>query len=111
MVAVGHSATYCNIRGWSVLVPDVGTSASSSMAVYVAAHDESPKRLTPRPQLRRKLGNDNRTSRAPMVDGFQQAIRAGRLKPGAPETKHILGKMFLASFMSGVDTPRFDAAV
>ncbi len=46
-----------------------------------------------------------------MVDGFQQAIRAGRLKPGAPETKHILGKMFLASFMSGVDTPRFDAAV
>ena len=48
---------------------------------------------------------------APTVDGFQQATRAGRLKPGAPETKHILGKMFLASFMSGGDPPRFDAAV
>ncbi len=27
---------------------------------------------------------------------FQLAIREGRLKPGAPDTKHILGKMFLA---------------
>jgi hypothetical protein len=48
---------------------------------------------------------------APTVGEFQQAVRAGRLKPGAPETKHILGKMFLASFFSGVTPPEFDAAV
>jgi hypothetical protein len=33
------------------------------------------------------------------------------LKPGVPETRHILGKMFLASFFSGVAPPGFDAAV
>jgi aminoglycoside phosphotransferase (APT) family kinase protein len=47
----------------------------------------------------------------PTVAGFQQALRAGRLTPGTPETKHILGKMFLASFLSGAATPGFDAAV
>ena len=39
------------------------------------------------------------------------AIREGRLKPGAPGTKHILGKMFLASFFLGVAPPGFDDAV
>jgi len=48
---------------------------------------------------------------APKVAEFQQAIRTGRLKPGAVETKHILGKMFLAAFLSGVTPPGFDAAV
>jgi len=48
---------------------------------------------------------------APTPAELQQAVRAGRLKPGAPHTKHFLGKMFLASFISGVATPGFDAAV
>jgi hypothetical protein len=48
---------------------------------------------------------------APTVAEFQQAIREGRLEPGAPETKHILGKMFLASFFSGVAPPGFAAAI
>jgi aminoglycoside phosphotransferase (APT) family kinase protein len=48
---------------------------------------------------------------APTVAEFEQAIRNGRLTPGAPETKHTLGKMFLASFMYGIDTPGFNAAV
>jgi len=48
---------------------------------------------------------------APTVAEFQQAIREGRLKPGAPETRHILGKMFLASFFSGVAPPGFAAAI
>jgi len=48
---------------------------------------------------------------APTVAQFQQAIRAGRIKPGTPEAKHIMGKMFLASFLSGVETPWLDAAV
>jgi hypothetical protein len=48
---------------------------------------------------------------APTVAEFRQAVRAGRLTPGTPKTKHILGKMFLASFMSAIETPGFDAAV
>ena len=48
---------------------------------------------------------------APTIPAFQQAIREGRLMPGAVETKHVLGKMFLASFLSGVSPPGFAAAV
>jgi aminoglycoside phosphotransferase (APT) family kinase protein len=47
----------------------------------------------------------------PSLAEFWQAIGDRRLQPGTPETKHILGKMFLASFFSGVATPGFDAAV
>ena len=48
---------------------------------------------------------------APTLPAFRRALRDGRFQPGAPETKHILGKMFLASFFSGVAPPGFDAAV
>jgi hypothetical protein len=48
---------------------------------------------------------------APGLQELQLAIHEGRLKPGAPETKHILGKMFLAAFLSGVAPPGFDVAV
>lgn len=48
---------------------------------------------------------------APSVMEFRKAISEGRFKVGAPQTKHILGKMFLASFFSGVPAPGFDAAV
>lgn len=44
---------------------------------------------------------------APTPQQFRLAIDEGRLKRGAAETKHILGKMFLASFFSGVATPAF----
>lgn len=48
---------------------------------------------------------------APTSPEFQRAIREGALRPGTPETKHILGKMFLASFFSDLAPPGFDAAV
>jgi hypothetical protein len=48
---------------------------------------------------------------APTLPEFQQAIAEGRLKRGSPATKHVLGKMFLASFFSGVTPPGFDDAV
>jgi hypothetical protein len=48
---------------------------------------------------------------APTLPQLQQAVRDGHLKPGAPATKHILGKMFLASFMKNQRTPGFDFAV
>lgn len=47
----------------------------------------------------------------PTVPEFQRAIREGRFEPGTLQTKHILGKMFLASFLSGVAAPGFDFAV
>jgi aminoglycoside phosphotransferase (APT) family kinase protein len=45
------------------------------------------------------------------LPAFREAVCSGRLKPGAAETKHILGKMFLAAFLTGCPTPGFDAAV
>lgn len=39
------------------------------------------------------------------------AIDDGRLVRGTPATKHVLGKMFLASFLSGTLPPGFDLAV
>jgi hypothetical protein len=47
----------------------------------------------------------------PMLPEFQRALREGLLKSGAPETKHMLGKMFLASFLTGVEPPGLHAAV
>jgi aminoglycoside phosphotransferase (APT) family kinase protein len=47
----------------------------------------------------------------PTVAAFRESVRAGLVKPGAPQTKHILGKMFLVSSMSGIDTPGLDVAV
>ena len=38
---------------------------------------------------------------APSSAEFERAIRAGRLKAETAETSHALGKMFLASFLSG----------
>ena len=49
--------------------------------------------------------------RAPSSEDFQQAIRTGRLTVGTPETKHILGKMFLASFLCDVRPPGLETAV
>ena len=48
---------------------------------------------------------------APTLPAFREAVSNGRLTPGTAETKHVLGKMFLASFLTGGLTPGFDAAV
>jgi aminoglycoside phosphotransferase (APT) family kinase protein len=47
----------------------------------------------------------------PTVAEFERAIRAGRLKLGTIETAHMMGKMFLASFFSGVAPPGLGGAV
>jgi hypothetical protein len=41
----------------------------------------------------------------------RRAIDDGLIKPGAPETKHILGKMYLASFLTGEIPPGLGVAV
>jgi hypothetical protein len=43
--------------------------------------------------------------RAPSAVEFERAVRAGRLKPETAETSHVLGKMFLASFLTGDKPP------
>jgi hypothetical protein len=48
---------------------------------------------------------------APTLAGLQTALGDGRLKPGTPAAKHVLGKMYRASFLSDSPTPGFDAAV
>jgi predicted Ser/Thr protein kinase len=48
---------------------------------------------------------------APRVPDFRRATRNGTIRPGAPATKHILGKMYLASFLTGDIPPGLDAAV
>ena len=47
----------------------------------------------------------------PTPAAFRRAIRDGQVMPGAPETKRILGKMYLASFLMGGAPPGLDAAV
>ena len=42
---------------------------------------------------------------APAAAEFERAIRDGRLRAETPETSHVLGKMFLASFLSGAPPP------
>jgi aminoglycoside phosphotransferase (APT) family kinase protein len=46
----------------------------------------------------------------PSIPELERAINARRLRHGAPETKHILGKMFLASFLTGAAPPGLHAA-
>jgi hypothetical protein len=47
----------------------------------------------------------------PTVEAFQRAVHDGQINPGSPKAKHALGKMYLASFMTGDLPPGLDAAV
>ncbi len=47
---------------------------------------------------------------APTAAQLRRAISDGRLRPGAADTKHVLGKMYLASFLTEVAPPGLDAA-
>ena len=44
---------------------------------------------------------------APSVVAFRRAVTAGELEPEAPETKLILGKLYVASFLTGDRPPGF----
>jgi hypothetical protein len=48
---------------------------------------------------------------APPLAAYEQARRTGRLRPQTPATWHVLGKMFVASFLSGSATPGFEPPV
>ena len=48
---------------------------------------------------------------APTAAIFRRSIQDGDIGPGSPAAKHSLGKMYVASFMSGHRPPGLDAAV
>jgi thiamine kinase-like enzyme len=48
---------------------------------------------------------------APTLGEFGAAVAQGRLRPGAGETLYVLGKVLLASFLSGADSPGFEDAL
>lgn len=48
---------------------------------------------------------------APTPAEFRHALRNGHLAPGTPRTRHLLGKMYLDSFLTGSVPPDFEAAV
>ncbi|HLZ04619.1 MAG TPA: phosphotransferase [Bradyrhizobium sp.] len=45
---------------------------------------------------------------APSLAAYEQAFCTGRLKPRTPAAWHVLGKMFLTSFLTGCPTPSFE---
>jgi aminoglycoside phosphotransferase (APT) family kinase protein len=47
----------------------------------------------------------------PTLKAFKQSVRDGALKASPCETIHTLGKMYLASFLSGDSVPGFGAAI
>jgi hypothetical protein len=57
------------------------------------------------------LVKDDTDLSAPTSEQFRLAIDEGRLKRHAVETRYILGKMYLASFLSGVAAPKIEAVV
>jgi hypothetical protein len=48
---------------------------------------------------------------APTLPALAQAVAAGRLKFGTPAHNHVVGKMFIASFLNGCATPGFIVGV
>lgn len=48
---------------------------------------------------------------APTLAELAAASRTGRFRVGTASGKHVLGKMFLASFLTGAATPGFDLSV
>jgi Phosphotransferase enzyme family len=48
---------------------------------------------------------------APTMPALGEAVAAGRLKFGTRAHNHVVGKMFLASFLKDIPTPSFDTAI
>lgn len=47
----------------------------------------------------------------PTLEEFKKSVRNGALRANPPATIHTLGKMYLASFLSGDNVPGFGAAI
>jgi hypothetical protein len=58
--------------------------------------------------MRRLESSAARDPAAPTPREFRRAIRDGEIRPSAPGTKHMLGKICLTSFLTGEPPPGLD---
>jgi aminoglycoside phosphotransferase (APT) family kinase protein len=97
------------LRAWLGHAPDAALRARLKLVraltrLYYAGVLFSASATAPRPAPDTDIT-------ALSLAAFGAAVGSGRLKSGTAETKHVLGKMFLASFLDGRATPGFGAAV
>jgi predicted Ser/Thr protein kinase len=93
------------LQAWLGRVPDAALRArlehvAALTRLYYAGVFLSASALVPRAAPDSGLA-------APTMPALEEAVAAGRLKFGTRAHNHIVGKMFLASFLGDVPTPRF----
>ena len=93
------------LQAWLGRAPDAALLArlkhvAALTRLYYAGVFLSASALVPRAAPDRCLA-------APTMPALEQAVAAGRLKSGTRAHNHVVGKMFLASFLRDVPTPRF----
>ena len=91
------------MQAWLGMAPDSGLRdrlalVRSLTRLFYAGVLFSASALAPRAKPDSDLS-------APTAAEFERAIRDGGLKPETPETSHVLGKMYLASFLLGAKPP------
>lgn len=96
------------LRAWLGRAPDAAVHARLELAralarLYYAGVMLSASAAASHPRPDGDLS-------VPTLPEYLEARRDGRLVQGAAGTKHILGKMFLASFLTGAAPPRLDPA-
>ncbi len=97
------------LRAWSGRVPDAALHARLGLVraltrLYYAGVMLSASAAS-------AWVTDDTDLSAPDLSALRQAVHEGRYQPGSAETKHVLGKMFLAAFFTGDEAPGFDFAV
>ena len=97
------------LRAWLGRSPDEGVHARLDLARALARLYYAGVFLSASAAAWGARG-DSDLSAATLAE-LRQAMAAGRLVRGAPATKHVLGKMYLASFLAGGLPPGFDLAV
>jgi aminoglycoside phosphotransferase (APT) family kinase protein len=96
------------LHAWLGHAPDEATRTRLEVVraltrLYFAGVFLSASAAVPRP----KPDND---LKVPSLSQFRQAVGEGQIALDTPEARHIIGKMYLASFLSGGSVPSFGAA-
>jgi Ser/Thr protein kinase RdoA (MazF antagonist) len=95
------------LQAWLGRAPDAATRARLTpiralTRLYYAGVLLSASATVPRTEPDADLA-------APTCDEFLRGVREGRPMPRTPETVHTLGKIYLASFLSGAAVPPLDS--
>ena len=93
------------LRAWLGRAPDETLRArlepvAALTRLYYAGVFLSASALVPRAAPDTSLA-------APTMPALEEAVAAGRIKFGTRAHNHVVGKMFIASFLTGRPTPRF----